>query len=222
MDWCCNTKDFRWYRCDHADRVDRLLTEMASRGISKLIMDSTFFPERAMYWTRMAAGKGKQRIDVVAINRRASLAAANEADAEAAVYDLQEWGRICGLTGLALLRVDLGGLAEVEPAALARRIVRVAALTLQYGVRLIIAGNGVLDDERIIGALADVGPDRCTVSVPQRQLDPVQRRWVGEVYDEEHRLADATGALLTIRIRSRARSFEALDAFLEAHKEARR
>lgn len=222
MEWCCNTKDFFWHRYDKEDRIDSLLDELGKRGISRLIVDSPFFPERAMYWTRMAAGKARQRgLTMVGINRGASLADASSAQSEAAVYDLQEWGRICGLTGLGLLRADLTGLPQVGPSVLAARLARVLEVTLRYGVRLVVAGNDVVPTKDLMQAMYEIGPDGCTLSLPGQPREERLRAWVGEIYSGTHDRTGGDSLLRTIRLDRNGRPFEELDTFLKEHKGTR-
>jgi hypothetical protein len=223
MEWCCNIKDFAWLRYDRADRLETLLDQLAKRKVAKLIVDSIFFPERAMYWTRMAARKARERnIEVVAINRRAAIGYASDTEVEPAVYDLQEWGRICGLTRLPLLRVEMAGLVEVGPEILAARIQRVLDSTLQYGVRLLLGGGGLVSTQQLLEAVARIGPDVCSLSVPDQPLDVRSEAWVGEVYDSTHARVRAEQALHTVRIADREAPLEALDDFLAREKVGRR
>lgn len=222
MEWCCNSKDFAWHRYDKEDRIDSLLDELGKRGISRLIVDSLFFPERAMYWTRMAAGKARQRgLTMVGINRGVNIGDASSAEAEAAVYDLQEWGRICGLTGLALLRADLTGLLQVGPSVLAARLMRVLAVTLRYGVRLVVAGNDAVSTKDLMQAVYEIGPDGCSLSLPDLPREESLRAWVGEIYSGAHERSGGDSLLHTIRLDRNGTPFEQLDAFLKGHKGTR-
>lgn len=145
---------------------EEFLTQAKAKGADTILVDARFFPERAMYWTRMFRSDAqKMEISMKAIVRSSLLATEDANMLEAAKSDLLEWIRIAALSQIPNLHIKIDGVKTMDEAAiqsLAASLQPVFAAAQRYGTMLVFCrGTADITDEALLILLKSLGYTAC-------------------------------------------------------------
>ena len=145
---------------------EAFLDDAQRSGARALRVQTRFFPERAMYWTRMFRDAAAKRgMDLAAIELSSELLGGEEA-VNAQRANLSEWIRIAALSriGRVMVRVDGAGDSADARRRLVSALEPLTGDIKQYGVKLVLAsGSAALDDAQLLEAAKALGYDVCRV-----------------------------------------------------------
>lgn len=162
---------------DTSEYVDRLfagtfdreafLDDAEKNGATELHVQTRFFPERAMYWTRMLRDAADRRgLSLTTLDLDSELIA-DERTVKAQRLNLTEWIRIAALSRIGRVRIHVDGdpTAENKAQRLAQALSPLAEQTRQYGTMLVLAdGCAEFTDGQLLEAAKAVGYDVCRVA----------------------------------------------------------
>ena len=164
---------------------ETFLADAAAAGADKVLVGSRFFPERAMYWTRMfRADAEKKGIQLAGIICDSELVT-EEADVlEAAKADLLEWIRIAALSRIAALRVRIDGDGTVDEAyvdSLAEALLSVVASAERYGTQLVFsAGTADIGEGLLLRLAKKLGYAACRIASGGSRTNAADSVWFAE------------------------------------------
>lgn len=142
------------------------LNDAKSHGATQLHVQARFFPERAMYWTRMFRNAAAERgMELTTIDLDSELIA-DEWTVREQRLNLSEWIRIAALSKIGQVRIHVDG-EPGDERAVKRLIDALSPLTQmagQYGTMLVLAGgSAALSDGQLLEAAKALGYGVCRV-----------------------------------------------------------
>ena len=151
------------------------------QGAETVAVGARFFPERAMYWTRLSRQEAEKKgLTLSAIIVDSELVTSDTATLEAAQADLSEWIRIAGLSEIPALRVRLNGVDDQAPRdvpSLAAALAPLMVIAQRYGITLhLTAGDSGLTDEALLALAKALGYTSARV-VTARPLSDADAMW---------------------------------------------
>lgn len=184
---CCNTKSFRLLRYKNQWNAEQILHEIVSTGAQGVIMETELFPERAMYWTRMAreniAHKG---MTLVALFREADLTNDSSLKTEQSIADLQEWVRIAALSSIPYVKIELNGAFLNNPQAAEAALRRVADYAGKYGTKVIFSSGNVITFHELLGLIKPIGFSNCRLTAKAENIEDSLKPWIQEIIIEKY------------------------------------
>lgn len=159
------------------------IQDALKNGASSIMVETCFFPERAMYWTRMfRTAAEKQGIRLSAIICDSNLLAEDRESREAALADLSEWVRIAALSKIPALKIRISGASsrlEDESCRLVSLLGSVVSDAKRYGVGLIVSGNAGMNDADLLLVLKQLDFSVCRIEpAPGTRLDKSDGKWI--------------------------------------------
>lgn len=156
------------------------LCDAKACGAEELHVDTRFFPERAMYWTRMLRNAASQQgMELSTLLLESELIAGVDT-VEAQRANLSEWIRIAALSKIRNLKIRVNGRVGMNDAwsMLAQALHPLVAIARQYGTTLILTdGSARLGDNQLIRAAKALGYANCRIS-PAQTLSGTALHWV--------------------------------------------
>ena len=142
------------------------LNDALAAGAPQLHVQVRFFPERAMYWTRMMRNAAAEKGMALTTLELSSELIADERTVRAQQLNLSEWIRIAALSKIGSLCISVDG----EPGDLqaAKRLVDALSplmeMTRLYGTVLILSsGSAQMSDAQLLEAAKALGYASCRV-----------------------------------------------------------
>ncbi len=138
-------------------------------GAEKILVGNRFFPERAMYWTRMFRHDAeKAGLKLEGIICDSEMITDNSDTLEAAKSDLLEWIRIAALSKIPALHVHIDGVENVDESRidyLAKSLESVVSSAEQYGIMIVFsAGTASINHQQLINLAKKLGYTACRVA----------------------------------------------------------
>ena len=146
------------------------LKDAKAAGATELCVQVRFFPERAMYWTRMLRNAAAaQGMELTTIELSSELIAEEKTVKEQRL-NLSEWIRIAALSKIKRIRIRVDG--EPGDAQAAKRLVDALAplmeMTRLYGTVLVLAfGSAEMSDAQLLEAAKALGYGSCRVGAQE-------------------------------------------------------
>ena len=152
-------------------------------GASSIMVETRFFPERAMYWTRMfRAAAEKEGLKLNAIVCDSNLLAEDSESRETALADLSEWVRIAALSKIPALKIRITGISShsgEEIRNLTSLLGIVVSDAKSYGVKLIISDNAGIHTTDLLSVLKHLDYSMCRIEAqPDVQLGKSGGKWI--------------------------------------------
>lgn len=177
---CCNTKSLRFLRYKNQWHSEQVLNNVASTGVKGVIMETELFPERAMYWTRMAREKAAQMgMNLVAIYREADLTHAPKVNET--IADLREWVRIAALSNIPYVKIELTGAAPKDYQALKDAWMQVIEYAGKYGTNVILGAERVLTLDELVMLVKQTNFSNCRIAVRETEVVEAIMPWIKEI-----------------------------------------
>lgn len=142
------------------------LNDAKASGATQLHVQTRFFPERAMYWTRMLRNAAAtQGMELTTIDLESELIA-DERTVREQRLNLSEWIRIAALSKIGQIRIHVDG--EPGDGQAVKRLVDallpLAEMARQYGTILVLSkGSAEMSDRQLLQAAKALGYGICRV-----------------------------------------------------------
>lgn len=160
---------------------DQFIQDARSSGADAIMVESVYFRERAMYWTRMfrkaAADAG---LEMRAIICESNLLARSKEERDNTVADLFEWIRISALSYIPYLNIRITGsaeLCEMPLACLSETLKPVVETAKRYGMRLLFSDRAGLGASRLLDLVKTLDYHVCSVSGEEVPADLHDAKW---------------------------------------------
>lgn len=156
---------------------ETFLRDAKQAGTSELLVDVRFFPERAMYWTRMfreAASQEQLKLSTLLFD---SMLIADQDTIEREHTNISEWIRIAALSKIPQLMLRINGQCRVPDKlqCLREALEPMVQLAHQYGMRLILSnGNAGLSGQDLLNTAKALGFEH--VRIDAQELDCSEAR----------------------------------------------
>lgn len=146
----------------------KFLDAAVATGADAIMVGSQFFPERAMYWTRMFRTDAEQRgLGFAGILCESELLVASSMAIKEAVSDLLEWIRISALSKISHLWVQINGMEPVDEnriEALSRDLQPVVKTAERYGIVLVfVDGTNAFGQNQLLTLVKKLGYTACRI-----------------------------------------------------------
>lgn len=184
---CCNTKSFRLLRYKNQWNAEQTLHEIASTGAQGVIMETELFPERAMYWTRMARENiAKKGMTLVALFREADLTNDSSLKTEQSIADLMEWVRIAALSNIPYVKIELSGAFLNNYQAIESAFRRVIDYAAKYGTKVIFGSGRVVTLNELVSLIKRIGFSDCRIAAKAADIEDSLKPWIQETIVEKY------------------------------------
>lgn len=147
---------------------EKFLDAAVAAGADTIMVGAQFFPERAMYWTRMFRADAEKRgLGFAGILCESELLIASSEAIQEAVSDLLEWIRISALSKISHLWVQINGMEPFDEnriETLSRDLQPVVMTAERYGIVLVfVDGTNMIGQNQLLTLVKKLGYTACRI-----------------------------------------------------------